>query len=330
MRQTLMCRNSSATSTSSSAVACFDLVVPDLDLDAAVLRAARLRRVRRDRLLIAGPFVRDAFGRQAPACAAGARRPRRRARATSPSLSPNTAASAGDSGCVSAWPTRCSRTLRRSRMPSRILRSSATVLSGISATPTAKRIGGTRFASLTVSSCSAATSRTSRRSPACVSSRVGSCAHSVGLISPGKCRSTASPRGGSRKSCASAALATPHERGGKHSVRESVAAASFAIPPAPLARIGRLAAPPEHVGLDRELVGRAALGRLPGLFDPRRAALSSARRRAAGPRDRRDTTGAARPAPRAARRSAARGAAPTARASRSSPARTRRRRDRGR
>ena len=52
MRQTLIRRNSSATSTSSSAVPCFDLVVPHLDLDAAVLRAARLRRVRSRRAAV--------------------------------------------------------------------------------------------------------------------------------------------------------------------------------------------------------------------------------------------------------------------------------------
>jgi hypothetical protein len=39
-----------------------DLVVPDLDLDAPILRAAGLGLVRRNGLLIAGPLVRDGLG----------------------------------------------------------------------------------------------------------------------------------------------------------------------------------------------------------------------------------------------------------------------------
>jgi hypothetical protein len=42
-----------------------DLVVPNFDLDAAVLRAPRFRGVRRHGLLIAGPLVRDPLGGQA-------------------------------------------------------------------------------------------------------------------------------------------------------------------------------------------------------------------------------------------------------------------------
>ena len=41
-----------------------DLVVPDLDLDAAVQRAACLGLVARNRVGIAGPFIRDSLGRQ--------------------------------------------------------------------------------------------------------------------------------------------------------------------------------------------------------------------------------------------------------------------------
>jgi hypothetical protein len=40
------------------------LVVPNLDFDAAILRAARFGRVRRDGFLVAGPFIRDALGTQ--------------------------------------------------------------------------------------------------------------------------------------------------------------------------------------------------------------------------------------------------------------------------
>ena len=79
-----------------------------------------LRRVRRDGLRDRRPIRTRCLRPADRACAARTRRLRRRARATRPSLSPNTAASAGDSGWLSAWPTRCSRTLRRSCMPSRI------------------------------------------------------------------------------------------------------------------------------------------------------------------------------------------------------------------
>ena len=62
-----------------------------------------------------------------------------------------------------------------------VSRRDATVVAGISATPDSKWIAGTTFLSFTVSSSSAATSRTSTWSPDCVPSTDGSRAHGVNV-----------------------------------------------------------------------------------------------------------------------------------------------------
>ena len=63
----------------------------------------------------------------------------------------------------------------------------------MSATPDSKRIGGTRFASFTVFACAPTTGCCTIRSPASVSSRVGSCAHFAKGSSLHRCRSTDAP-----------------------------------------------------------------------------------------------------------------------------------------
>src|SRR3954469_19322254 len=98
--------------------------------------------------------------------------------------------------------------------------------------------------------------------PSCAVSRT----HGVNVTSPGSCRSTASPRGVSRKSCA-CAPAAPSEAHTKRTQRLRLFMCVLPLARAAFGRVGRPPAPPEHLGLDGKLVARGTARGAPGIHD---------------------------------------------------------------
>src|SRR5262245_62144661 len=98
--------------------------------------------------------------------------------------------------------------------------------------------------------------------PSCEVSRT----QGVNVMSPGSCRSTASPRGVSRKSCACAPAAhSKAHTSGTQRLRLFMCVLRLAR--AALGRVGRFPPPPEPFGLDVELVALVAARGAPRIHD---------------------------------------------------------------